>query len=155
MLDSTIHLFKTFFREGQMIKLRLLLVLLSAFFLLTSCSSGPSDKEIISALKTDFTKNGVPECISHGINGGGMFPDSLQIEILKKGALVKESPQAFMPGNYYPARVRVKGKGWHFNPALLRKENHQFDCTIDLQMRKGDYKEWQADYDPINGTSRR
>ncbi len=92
-------------------KLRSLLILLSVLFVLTGCSSGPSDKEIVNALKADFNKGNMPQCFVHSLLGGGIYQDTLQFEILKKGDLVNESPQAFMPGNYYPARVRVKGKG--------------------------------------------
>lgn len=148
MVNSTVSLLQSYIKEGAIKKLRSFGFLLALSFLLASCSSGPSDKEIITALKADFNKGNMPQCFVHSLLGGGIYQDTLQFEILKKGDLVKESPQAFMPGNYYPARVRVKGKGWG-EQLFGKKQDHQFDCTLEIQMRKGDYKEWKADFDPF------
>jgi hypothetical protein len=54
-----------------------------------------------------------------------------------------------MQGNYYPAKVRVKGNG--YGKLLFgKKQDHDFDSTFEIQVRKGDYDEWQADFDSFN-----
>ena len=132
-----------------MIRRMSLPIILLILFLLNSCSSGPSDQEIVTALKASFNKGKMPQCFVRSLLGGGIYPESIQIEILKKGGLIKESPKPFMPGNYYPARVRVKGKG--FGTMLFgEKKDHEFDSTFEIQMRKGDYNEWTAEFDPFN-----
>ncbi len=75
--------------------------------------------------------------------------NTLEFQVLKKGGLVKQAPQPFMQANYYPAKVRVKGKGYS-KLVFGEEQDHDFDSTFEIQVRKGDYGEWQADFDDFD-----
>ncbi len=108
-------------------------LLIAALPMLSSCSKGPSDEAIKSAI-TEQLKHQVPLSWSGSLMGGKDAQIEL-IEIKQKG---KFNDQA----RYWPIRARVKGTCEA--DFLFKTETKAFDQVGDFKLYQDDYGDWKA-----------
>jgi hypothetical protein len=113
--------------------LSMVLMILVVGVAVSSCSSGPSDSEIDSAVRAAL-KQKVPATAAHYLTGGEKAQVN-EIKVISRG-----KRQSHGDSKYWPVKVHVKG-----TCAVLFGSRQTFDGEVEYYMYQDPYGEWRAE----------